>query len=107
LTPVAHRLFSLLGQLSSGLNAEDRDELLGDAGFDAEETLLRIGLAIERDNRLDLLSPVRDRCTRYHPPTPLDNAAWPRHYLALTRRLGEVIGFKADEGGAPSPARIR
>src|SRR5262249_48748254 len=35
MTDAAHRLFRLLGQLPAGIVAEDRDELLGAAGFNA------------------------------------------------------------------------
>ncbi len=98
LTEAAHRLFRLLGQLPAGIAAGDRDELLGDESFAAEEALLRIGLAIERGSRLDLLSPLRDHARRHHVPGAPDNTAWPAHYLGLTRRLGEAIGTRAGEG---------
>ncbi len=98
LTETAHRLFRLLGQLPGGIAVEDRDELLGDEGFAAEEALLRIGLAVESGNRLDLLSPLRDHARRHHVPRVPDDTGWPAHYLGLTRRLGETIGTKAGEG---------
>jgi hypothetical protein len=98
MTDAAHRLFRLLGQLPAGIVAEDRDELLGADGFNAEEALLRIGLAVERGNRLDLLSPVRDHARRHHVPQPPDDAAWPAWYLGLARRLGETIGTTAGAG---------
>lgn len=66
LTAIARRLFCLLGQLPAGLTAEDRNELLGDDGFDGEEALLRIGLAVERNGRLDLLPPIRDYAAHHH-----------------------------------------
>ena len=95
MTDVGHRLFRLLGQLPAGITAEDRDELLGADGFNAEEALLRIGLAVERANRLDLLSPVRDHARRQHAPQPPDDTAWPAWYLGLARRRGETIGTTA------------
>ena len=98
LTETAHRLFRLLGQLPVGILAEDRDELLGDEGFAAEEALLRVGLAVERGSRLDLLSPLRDHARRHHVPRAPDDTAWPAHYLGLTRRLGEAIGTRAGGG---------
>jgi len=87
LTEMAHRLFRLLGQLPAGIIAEDRDELLGDEGFAAEEALLRIGLAVERGSRLDLLSPLRDHARRHHVPRTPDDTAWSEYYLRLTRQL--------------------
>ena len=98
MTDTAHRLFRLLGQLPAGIVAEDRDELLGAGGFDGEEALLRIGIAVERGNRLDLLSPIRDHARRHHPCRPPDDAAWPAFYLGLVRRLGETIGTTAGAG---------
>ena len=98
LTPAAHKLFRLLGQLPAGIVAEDRDAVLDADGFDAEEALLRIGLAVERGNRLDLLSPLRDHAKRHHQPQPPDDTAWPTRYLQLTRELGETIGFATGAG---------
>jgi tetratricopeptide (TPR) repeat protein len=98
LTDAAHRLFRLLGQLPAGIIAEDRDELLGAGGFNGEEALLRVGLAVERGNRLDLLSPIRDYARRHYAPQPPDDTAWPALYLGLARRLGEAIGTPAGAG---------
>jgi hypothetical protein len=97
LTPAAHRLFRLLGQLPAGIVADDRDFLLNDEGFEAEEALLRIGLAAERGNRLDLLSPLRDHAQRHHQPQP-DDMAWPARYLQITRELSEIMGTAAGAG---------
>jgi tetratricopeptide (TPR) repeat protein len=98
MTPRALRLFRLLGCLPAGVAAEDRDALLGDAGFDAEEALVRIGLAVDRDGRLDLLPPIRGHAARHHRPEAADMSAWPEHYLVLTRTLGEPIGTLAGAG---------
>ncbi len=99
MTDTALRLLRLLGQLPAGLIDEDRDALLGERadGFAAGDSLLRIGLAIERGRRLDLLSPIREHALRRYPPEPSDQAAWPAHYLGLTQSLGERIG--TSEGG--------
>jgi tetratricopeptide (TPR) repeat protein len=97
MTEAAHRLFRLLGQLPAGIVAEDRDELLGSEGFDSQDRLQRIGLALKRGNRLDLLSPIRDHARRHHIPQPPDDTGWPTHYLDLAR-LGETIGTVASEG---------
>jgi len=99
MTETALRLFRYLGQLPAGLVDEDRDALLGENadGFNARDALVRIGLAIERNDRLDLLSPVREHALRRHMPAHADQAKWPEHYLRLTQSLGERIG--TSEGG--------
>ncbi len=98
LTDEARRLFRLLGHLPAGLCAEDRDALLGRSGDTAENALIRIGLAIERDTRLDMLPPIRDHAKRHHRPESPDGTAWPAHFLTLTRERGEAIGTKAGVG---------
>jgi len=98
MSEAASRLFRLLGQLPAGVVAEDRDALLGADGFRAEAALLRIGLAVERGGRLDLLSPIREHASRHHVPLAGDRDQWPRHYLAMTRRLGEAIGRQEGAG---------
>ena len=98
MTRDAHRLFALLGRLPAGLAAEDRDALLGVDGFNAEEALLRLALAVERNGRLDLLSPIRQHAARRHAPAPADDDAWPAHYLDLARTLGEGIGSREGDG---------
>jgi tetratricopeptide (TPR) repeat protein len=95
----AHRLFRLLGQLPAGLVPEDRDALLGgDDAFEAEERLHRVGLAIERPNRLVLLSPIREHARFHHPPHSPDDTAWYAYFLGLTHQLGSIIGTWAGEG---------
>ena len=98
MTPDARRLFALLGRLPAGLAAEDRDALFAGDGFDAEEALLRLALAVERNGRLDLLSPIRQHAARRHAPAPADDGAWPAHYLDLARTLGERIGSREGDG---------
>ncbi|SON56436.1 Regulatory protein AfsR [Hartmannibacter diazotrophicus] len=98
MTPPARRLFALLGKLPAGIADEDRDTLLGDDGFPAEEALLNLALALEHEGRIDLLPPIREHALRYHPPGPPDDMAWPKHYLALTKERGEVIGKQKGEG---------
>jgi tetratricopeptide (TPR) repeat protein len=98
MTPLALRLFRLLGALPAGIANDDRDDLLGEDGFDADGRLRRIGLAIEGDSRIDLLPPIRDYALRHYPIEELDGAYWPSHYIALTQRLGEVIGSAAGDG---------
>ncbi len=98
MTDGAMRLFRLLGQLPAGLAPQDREALLGKAAFQADESLRRIGLAVARDGRLDLLPPIREYAARRQYSQAEALAAWPEHYLNLTRRLGETIGTTADEG---------
>ncbi len=74
-------LFRLLGQLPAGIGPDDRDILIGKTEFDAAHRLARIGLAVERNGRLDLLPPIREHAARFHPPWGAPK--WPEHYLAL------------------------
>lgn len=72
--PEALRLFALLGRLPLGLRHEERDALIGERGFKAEDALLRLGLAFENNSRqdflsipvtrVDLLPPIRDYARR-------------------------------------------
>ena len=59
LTDPGQRLFRLLGCLPAGIAAADRQALLGGDSLTAFEQVLGVGLAIQRDGRLDLLPPVR------------------------------------------------
>jgi len=88
----ALNLFRLLGQAPAGLAVEDRDVLLKETGFNAEESLRHSGLAVKREGRLDLLPPIRNHAARHHIPNELDQLAWAKHYLDLTSRLGGTIG---------------
>lgn len=101
LTPLALRLFRLLGHLPAGIGAEDRDELLGEEGFDAEERLHRIGLSFERDGRIDLLPPIREYALRHYLPEEHDAVTWVNHFLRLTGALGETIGTDTGQGAFP------
>lgn len=95
-------LFSLLGQLPSGISPEDRDVFLGDHGFDAYEELRDAGLAQRRGDRLVLLLPIREHAKRNHPPQD-DLVRWYTHYLELVSTLGRRLG-RAD--GAEALARL-
>ena len=98
MTPTAWRLFRLLGQLPAGLDPRDRDQLLDEDGFDGQKALHRIGLAVERNGRLDLLPPIREHARRHYAPVAPDDHAWPTYYLTLTQERGETIGSKAGKG---------
>jgi tetratricopeptide (TPR) repeat protein len=92
------RLFGFLGCLPAGLSKTDLEAILGDPAFAAEECLLNIGLAIERDNRLDLLPPIRDYAFRHHKPVPDDASALSQNYIDLVRKLAPQIGKDVDAG---------
>lgn len=79
----AVRLFSLLGYLPAGICCKDRDTLLGTKAFSAEESLLRTGLAYERDGRLDLLPPIRDYARRNVAMAEIDIITWIKFYLLV------------------------
>jgi tetratricopeptide (TPR) repeat protein len=95
-TAAAWRLFRLLGQLPAGLCSEDRDALLGDSA-DGQDRLLRVGLALERADRVELLPPVREYAVRRHTPDP-DAVAWVEHFLELAGRRGKTITTPAGDG---------
>ncbi|WP_408591828.1 hypothetical protein [Novosphingobium sp.] len=99
----AVRLFSLLGCLPAGVADVDRDTLIGEKAYEAEECLLVTGLAIERMNRIDMLPPIRDFAIRHRPPGKLDGAAWPMHYVELARNAGDSF-FR--HGGADARKRL-
>jgi len=90
------RLFRLLGQLPAGIAEEDRVALLGDA---AARQLRTVGLAFARDDRLDLLPPVRDYARVAHRQPQEQQMLWHQHYLTLVRNRGERM-FHADGAGA-------
>jgi tetratricopeptide (TPR) repeat protein len=85
-------LFRLLGQLPAGIAEVDRTALLGNAAAEAARQLRAVGLAFDRDGRLDLLPPVRGYAEATQPPEPeeLDRAC--RHFLALVQTLGDKAG---------------
>lgn len=101
ITPPALRLFYILGNLPDGLAHEDRDALIGEAAFDAEERLYRAGLVIERAGRIVLLPPVRDHALRRTQSSCEDDTTWIKHFIGLVRRLGETIGTMRGDGALP------
>jgi tetratricopeptide (TPR) repeat protein len=101
ITPPAMRLFRLLGCLPAGLSVEDRDSLIGDDSFSAEERLLGVGLAIEPRGRTDLLPPIRDHALRHYKPEADDANQWVDYFFGMTRYLGEAIGTTNGEGVLP------
>lgn len=96
----AMRLFSLLGALPQGLSRDSVEALLGEHAFAAEERLLNLGLAVERNTRIDLLPPIRDFATRYRKTTETDALDVTNHFVALTKELGEGIMQKGDSDAA-------
>ena len=57
----------------------------------------KLALAVDRNGRLDLLSPIRQYAADNCRPEGAD-AEWPAHFLGLTQRLGETIGSLDDNG---------
>lgn len=97
------RLFRLLGQLPAGLAPKDRRALLPTIDFEAAEQLRDVGLAFEKDGRLDMLPPVRDFARRYHTPERGDAAAWARHFMAEACQSGRKL---MSSGGADAVRRL-
>ena len=85
------RLFRLLGQLPAGIADADRTALLGDAAAEAARQLRAVGLAFARDDRLDLLPPVREYARSMLPPDAPDFELWVSHYVILAREMGGQI----------------
>lgn len=90
LTEQSRRLFAILGRVPNGLSDEDRDEVAGVGSLALEESLRWVGLAIERDDRLNLLPPIREFASRL----PLDkttNRRWISCILAPVAMLSDDI----------------
>jgi hypothetical protein len=96
------RLFRVLGQLPSGISRKDRDKLK--FGFDDVNALLSVGLAYERDGRLDLLPPVRDYARRHKEPIGEDARRWREYYIDLACTKCDLLGSRS---GASAATRLR
>ena len=96
ITPAAMRLFRLLGSLPAGLSFDDRETLMGDDSFKAEERLLAVGLAVENSGRTDLLPPIREYALRHHRLSSADANAVAEHYIDVAKTLGSSIGRGGD-----------
>ncbi|MES2988710.1 MAG: tetratricopeptide repeat protein [Pseudomonadota bacterium] len=92
LTPDARHLFGLLGRLPAGLSEYDRDLLIADTGFEAGELLLRMGLAVELDDRINLLPPIRQFARRRYPLDGDDETRWIANFLNVTRECARSLG---------------
>jgi len=102
--PKALRMFSLLGCLPGGLCEEDRDVLIGEEAYNAEECLIKTGIAVERGNdRVDLLPPIREHAKRRYAPTDEQASLWPMHYTHLAR---DLVGRAFSYGGEETRNRI-
>ena len=93
------RVFRLLGALPAGLSQEDEKALSAPEGA---RQLNAIGLAYyTRDERLDLLPPIRRHAAAYRPPEGEDAIGWAQHFLALIKRTENTI-LSSDFGQASS-----
>ncbi len=88
------RLFGFLGQLPAGMAREDRDALLGPDAARAERQIKQVGLLTdEREDRLDLLPPIREVAhLPQHAPSQQDAALWTARYLETARVEGARVG---------------
>lgn len=91
----AKRLIRLLGRLPAGIAPIDRRSLLGDGSDRSARQLRSVGLAYQRESRLDLLPPIREYVRRHHALAQGDNAVWRDHYLGLASQLGKQIDNRA------------
>lgn len=98
----ARSLFAVLGQLPAGLADEDLEEVFGLDAFDACDSLLRVGLALDRKagHRIDLLPPLREYAKR-NLVDLAETVQWSDHYqdLLITEgpRLSSQEGSRAME----------
>ena len=82
------RLFSILGRLPGGISSADCEIILGVDLMDANEQILKTGLAFHHNGRIDLLPPIRDFASRRHAPSVEDLNVGRRHYLNLVSDEG-------------------
>lgn len=96
-------LFRVLGELPVGIAAEDRIELFKNKSSEAARQLLGVGLAFERNKRIDLLPPIRDFARRQHVPKKKVCIDWVGHFLALASDMGPQLGWRR---GSEAAARL-
>jgi len=87
----ALRLFSFLGQLPAGLTDEDCEALIGASSFEAGECLVKTGIAIDLDTRINILPPIREHSRRYYAPRDDENIIWVSYFKELARTYGNHI----------------
>jgi tetratricopeptide (TPR) repeat protein len=96
--PSSLHLFRILGGVPSGLTADDRDALISSEGFDAEDRLRRIGIVVDKVDRVDLLPPVREYARKYYALHRDEVEAWADYFLGLAQQIGETVGLRNAEG---------
>jgi tetratricopeptide (TPR) repeat protein len=89
--PSAHRLFQILGVLPGGLSKASLSALMGDDALNSEEGLLKVGLAIERNERIDLLPPIREHAFRHHKIAEEDAISAIRHFCDLETHYNSLM----------------
>jgi tetratricopeptide (TPR) repeat protein len=104
LTSPARRLAALLALLPDGMADDDLHAVEPKHGDDSSARLRKVGLALPRDARLRLYSPIRDVLERTLPPAAAKRKRLVRHYLRLAElgeRAGRGGGLAASERLAP------
>jgi hypothetical protein len=94
-TKSAIRLFAILGGSPGGLSFDDVEVLLGKDAFNAIERLCHAGLSVERENRVDLLPPIRQHA-RLKYPMDSDAEPWAAHFNGLLWKYDKAIRSYCD-----------
>jgi tetratricopeptide (TPR) repeat protein len=102
MTPAASRLATLLALLPDGMADDDLEALEPHEGADASARLRKLGLALPRDARLRLYSPIREELARTQTLTAAEHERLRAHYLGIAA-LGERAGR---EGGLAALERL-
>jgi tetratricopeptide (TPR) repeat protein len=102
LTDDARRLASLLALLPDGMADDDLHAVEPEHGDDSSAGLRKVGLALPRDPRLRLYSPIREVLERTLPPTAAERERLTGHY----RRLAELGERAGAEGGLAAFERL-
>ncbi|MFY0562306.1 tetratricopeptide repeat protein [Archangium lansingense] len=97
MTEEARRLLSMLAWLPGGMAQEDLDRLLPGLGLGAAQVLSKIGLASFEQERLRMLTPIRERVQRSRPPRPEDLERMSTYYLGLPSAHGKKVGRRGGD----------
>jgi len=98
-TADARRLFGILGHLPTSILDEHVSSIIGKDALYAIESLVHVGLIVEKSGRIDLLPPVKDFARRKVLPSNEDQSRVREHYLNYVARLGINVGTVKDDHG--------
>jgi hypothetical protein len=96
MTDDGRRMLSILARLPEGVRHRDLDSVLPGRGHGAASILRKLSLVFDRDERLSLLSPIRECVLERLPCLESDL----QHVMAFYRRLLAEYSLKASPEGA-------